>query len=113
VRRPVISALGVYLHQIWMLWLGSASSAASAWAWATSRRYRTLVKWFPDRRGMATGMAIMGFGRRRDDRRAAGRSPDEVLRDATSVGVWETFLTMPPSAVFMPPARSLPAPPTG
>ncbi len=22
----------------------------------------TLVKWFPDRRGMATGMAIMGFG---------------------------------------------------
>lgn len=22
----------------------------------------TLVKWFPDRRGMATGLAIMGFG---------------------------------------------------
>jgi hypothetical protein len=40
----------------------TASSAASAWASATSRRVSTLVKWFPDRPGMATGMAIMGFG---------------------------------------------------
>ena len=30
----------------------------------------TLIRWFPDRRGMATGMAIMGFGGRRNNRRS-------------------------------------------
>ena len=37
-------------------------SAASARDWATSRPVSTLIKWFPDRRGMATGFAIMGYG---------------------------------------------------
>src|SRR5499425_3357217 len=46
----VISAIGVYEHQLWLIWLGSISPVS------------TLIKWFPDRRGMATGMAIMGFG---------------------------------------------------
>ena len=40
----------------------------------------TLIKWFPDRRGMATGLAIMGFGGWRDDRLAAGGSADAALR---------------------------------
>jgi MFS family permease len=54
----------------------------------------TLIKWFPDRRGMATGMAIMGFG--------GGALIGSPLADMlmkrfatpTSVGVFETFLTM-------------------
>jgi MFS family permease len=54
----------------------------------------TLIKWFPDRRGMATGMAIMGFG--------GGAMIGAPLADMlmkhyatpTSVGVWETLLTM-------------------
>jgi MFS family permease len=54
----------------------------------------TLIKWFPDRRGMATGMAIMGFG--------GGAMIGAPLADLlmkrfatpTSVGVWETFVTM-------------------
>ena len=57
-----IGAIGVGWHLLWLFWLGTASSAASALASAISRRCPTLLKWFPDRRGLATGMAIMGFG---------------------------------------------------
>ena len=54
----------------------------------------TLIKWFPDRRGMATGMAIMGFG--------GGAMIGTPLADLlmryfqtpASVGVWETFAVM-------------------
>jgi MFS family permease len=53
-----------------------------------------LIKWFPDRRGMATGMAIMGFG--------GGAMIGSPLADllmkhfatAGSVGVWQTFVTL-------------------
>jgi hypothetical protein len=54
----------------------------------------TLIKWFPDRRGMATGLAIMGFG--------GGAMIGTPLADAlmrrfatpASVGVWETFVVL-------------------
>ena len=52
----------------------------------------TLVKWFPDRRGMATGMAIMGFG----GGAMIGAPLADLLmnyyKTPTSVGVWQTFL---------------------
>ena len=54
----------------------------AAWASATSRPVSTLIKWFPDRPGMATGMAIMGFGGGAMIGSAAGRSADGPLRDA-------------------------------
>ncbi len=38
-----------------------ARSVVSGWDWATLAG-STLISWFPDRPGMATGMAIMGFG---------------------------------------------------
>ena len=54
----------------------------------------TLVKWFPDRRGMATGMAIMGFG----GGAMIGAPLADLLmnhyKSPTSSGVWETFVTM-------------------
>src|ERR1700712_5043114 len=54
----------------------------------------TLVKWFPDRRGMATGMAIMGFG----GGAMIGAPLADILmnyfKTSTSVGVWETFVAM-------------------
>ena len=54
----------------------------------------TLIKWFPDRPGMATGMAIMGFGGG-----ALIAAPLSVMlmahfKTATSNGVLETFVTM-------------------
>lgn len=58
----LISALGVYTHQIWLMWLGSGVIGGIGLGLGYISPVSTLIKWFPDRRGMATGMAIMGFG---------------------------------------------------
>jgi len=90
----VISAFGVYIHQIWLMWLGSGVIGGIGLGLGYISPVSTLIKWFPDRRGMATGMAIMGFGGG-----ALVGSPlaDKLMKyyaTPTSVGVWETFLTM-------------------
>jgi MFS family permease len=89
-----ISALGIKLHQIWLLWLGSGVIGGCGLGLGYISPVSTLIKWFPDRRGMATGMAIMGFGGG-----ALIGSPlaDQLMRHyatPTSVGVYQTFLTM-------------------
>jgi MFS family permease len=90
----MISALGVHLHQIWMLWLGSGVIGGCGLGLGYISPVSTLIKWFPDRRGMATGLAIMGFG----GGAMIGSPLANVLmnhyRTPTSVGVWETFVTM-------------------
>jgi MFS family permease len=58
----LISAVGVILHQLWLLWIGSGVIGGIGLGLGYISPVSTLVKWFPDRRGMATGMAIMGFG---------------------------------------------------
>jgi MFS family permease len=90
----LISALGVQLHQIWLLWLGSGVIGGCGLGLGYISPVSTLIKWFPDRRGLATGMAIMGFG--------GGAMIGAPLADIlmkhfatpTSVGVKETFVTM-------------------
>ncbi|VFR19603.1 MFS permease [plant metagenome] len=90
----LISALGVYLHQMWMLWLGSGVIGGIGLGLGYISPVSTLIKWFPDKRGMATGMAIMGFG---GGAMIGAPLADVLMRHfATpdSVGVWQTFLTM-------------------
>ncbi len=58
----MISALGIYLHIIWLLYLGSGVLGGIGLGLGYISPVSTLIKWFPDRPGMATGMAIMGFG---------------------------------------------------
>ena len=58
----LISAFGVYSHQIWLLWLGSGVIGGIGLGLGYISPVSTLIKWFPDRRGVATGLAIMGFG---------------------------------------------------
>ncbi len=58
----MISALGVALHQLWLIWLGSGVIGGIGLGLGYISPVSTLIKWFPDRRGLATGMAIMGFG---------------------------------------------------
>src|SRR6266508_3688937 len=90
----LISALGVHLHQIWLLWVGSGVIGGCELGLGYISPVSTLIKWFPDRRGMATGMAIMGFG--------GGAMIGAPLADwlmklyetSTSVGVQETFVTI-------------------
>ncbi len=58
----IIAALGVFLHQLWIIWLGLGFVGGVGLGLGYISPVSTLIKWFPDRRGMATGMAIMGFG---------------------------------------------------
>jgi MFS family permease len=111
----LISAFGVYSHQIWLMWLGSGVIGGIGLGLGYISPVSTLIKWFPERRGMATGMAIMGFGGG-----ALVGSPlaDKLMRyfaTPTSVGVWETFVAM--AAIYfvfmMAGALGYRVPPTG
>jgi MFS family permease len=57
-----IAALGVHLHQLWLIYFGYGAVGGCGLGLGYIAPVSTLVKWFPDRPGMATGMAIMGFG---------------------------------------------------
>src|SRR6516165_5562820 len=56
----LISAAGVVMHQLWLMWLGSGVIGGIGLGLGYISPVSALIKWFPDRRGMATGMAIMG-----------------------------------------------------
>jgi MFS family permease len=89
-----ISALGVYLHNIWLVYLGYGVFGGIGLGIGYISPVSTLIKWFPDKPGMATGMAIMGFGGG-----AMIGSPLAVnllnrFSSETSAGVWETMLVM-------------------
>lgn len=58
----LVGALGIHLHQLWLLYLGYGVIGGCGLGLGYVSPVSTLVRWFPDRRGMATGMAIMGFG---------------------------------------------------
>jgi MFS family permease len=58
----LVAALGVHLHQIWLVYLGYGVIGGIGLGLGYISPVATLVRWFPDRPGMATGLAIMGFG---------------------------------------------------
>ncbi|WP_062224165.1 OFA family MFS transporter [Aureimonas sp. D3] len=90
----VISALGIYVHQLWLMWLGSGIIGGVGLGLGYISPVSTLIKWFPDRRGMATGMAIMGFG---GGAMIGSPLADMLMRHfatAQGVGVWQTFLVL-------------------
>jgi MFS family permease len=90
----LVSAAGIHLHQLWIIYLGYGVLGGCGLGIGYISPVSTLIKWFPDRPGMATGMAIMGFGGG-----ALIAAPLSVLlikhfATATSNGVLETFVTM-------------------
>jgi MFS family permease len=90
----VVAAIGVMTHQLWLMWLGAGVIGGVGLGLGYISPVSTLIKWFPDRRGMATGMAIMGFG----GGAMIGAPLANLLMNAfktdVSVGVWQTFLVM-------------------
>ncbi len=58
----LISAIGVATHQLWIIYLGYGVLGGCGLGIGYISPVKTLITWFPDRPGMATGMAIMGFG---------------------------------------------------
>jgi MFS family permease len=90
----LVSAFGVYIHNLWVVYLGYGVLGGIALGIGYISPVSTLIKWFPDRPGMATGMAIMGFGGG-----AFIASPLSVwlmgkFSTASHVGVAETFIVL-------------------
>jgi len=89
-----VAAIGVKLHQLSIVYLGYGVIGGIGLGLGYISPVSTLIKWFPDRPGMATGMAIMGFGGG-----AMIGSPLSVFlmdkfKTPTSVGVMETFVAL-------------------
>jgi MFS family permease len=90
----LVAALGVYMHNLWVIYLGYGVIGGIGLGLGYISPVSTLIKWFPDRPGMATGMAIMGFGGA-----AFIASPLSVwlmrqFSTPTHVGVAETFIVL-------------------
>ncbi|MBV1922573.1 MAG: OFA family MFS transporter [Flavobacteriaceae bacterium] len=90
----LVSAIGIYFHQIWLLYLGSGVLGGIGLGLGYISPVSTLIKWFPDRPGMATGMAIMGFGGGAMIASPLSVHLMEFYESSTSNGVYETFITM-------------------
>ena len=90
----LIGALGIELHNLWVVYFGYGVLGGCGLGIGYITPVSTLISWFPDRRGMATGMAIMGFGGG-----ALVASPLSVLlmkqfASPTSTGVAQTWLVL-------------------
>jgi len=88
----LISAYGISAHQLWLMWLGSGVIGGIGLGLGYISPVSTLIKWFPDRRGMATGMAIMGFGGGAMIGSPLANILMNYFRTPASVGVWQTFV---------------------
>jgi MFS family permease len=58
----LVGALGIATTQLWLLYLGYGVLGGIGLGIGYISPVSTLIKWFPDRPGLATGLAIMGFG---------------------------------------------------
>jgi MFS family permease len=90
----LVAAMGVHSHALWLVYLGYGVIGGIGLGIGYISPVSTLIKWFPDRPGMATGLAIMGFGGG-----AMIGSPLAVwlmhsFAGPASIGVAETFVVM-------------------
>ena len=90
----LIGALGVNMHQLWLMWLGAGVLGGVGLGLGYISPVSTLIKWFPDHRGMATGFAIAGFGGGAMIGAPLANILINYFKTPTSVGVWETFVAM-------------------
>jgi MFS family permease len=89
-----VASLGVSLHQIWLVYLGHGLLGGIGLGLGYISPVSTLIKWFPDRPGMATGMAIMGFGGGAMIASPLAVTLMDYFQSASSTGVAQTFLVM-------------------
>jgi MFS family permease len=90
----IVSAFGIHLHQLWLLYLGYGVLGGCGLGIGYISPVSTLIKWFPDRPGMASGLAIMGFGGGALIAAPLSVMLMEHFKTAKSTGVLETFVTM-------------------
>lgn len=84
----ITAGFGIQLEMLWLLYVGYGVLGGIGLGVGYITPVSTLVKWFPDRRGMATGLAIMGFG-------FAAMIASPVMRMLIeSVGIPNTFFIL-------------------
>jgi MFS family permease len=89
-----VSSIGVQTHQLWLIYLGYGVIGGIGLGLGYISPVSTLIKWFPDRPGMATGMAIMGFGGGAIIGAPLARNLMDHFKTDHNLGVGPTFLTM-------------------
>ena len=94
-----LTALGVHLHQLWLMWLGGGVIGGVGLGLGYISPVSTLIKWFPDRRGLATGLAIMGFGGGAMIGAPLATKLMALFRTNTDVGVAPTLLVL--AAIYL------------
>jgi len=90
----MISAVGIAQHQLWLLYLGYGALGGCGLGIGYISPVSTLIKWFPDRPGMATGLAIMGFGGGALIAAPMSVALMDHFKTATSNGVLQAFIVM-------------------
>ncbi|MGG7516948.1 OFA family MFS transporter [Allorhizobium undicola] len=90
----LVAAVGVMTHQLWLMWLGAGVIGGIGLGLGYISPVSTLIKWFPDRRGMATGMAIMGFGGGAMIGAPLANLLMNIFKSDAGPGVWQTFIVM-------------------
>ena len=90
----LVAALGVFTHQLWLLYAGYGVFGGVGLGLGYLAPIATMIKWFPDRRGAASGMAIMGFGGGAMIATPLSKHLMDFFRTPTSVGITETFIAM-------------------
>jgi MFS family permease len=90
----LVSAAGVQTHQLWLVLVGYGVIGGCGLGLGYITPVSTLIKWFPDRRGMATGMAIMGFGGGAMIAAPLSTALMSRFSSSTSVGVAPAFVVL-------------------
>jgi MFS family permease len=90
----LVAAFGVKLHNFFIVSLGYGLLGGIGMGLGYVAPVKTLINWFPDRPGMATGMAIMGFGGGAMIGSPLAVALMDHFRSASSMGVWQTFAAM-------------------
>jgi len=90
----MVAALGIQLHSIGIVYLGYGVLGGIGLGLGYISPVSTLIKWFPDRPGMATGMAIMGFGGGAMIGSPLALALMAKFSSPTHIGVAETFVVM-------------------
>ena len=90
----LISAFGVAVHSLALVYLGYGVLGGIGLGLGYISPVSTLVKWFPDRPGLATGLAIMGFGGGALIGAPLGVELMGHFKSSSSVGVKETLLVL-------------------
>ncbi|HCT1902574.1 TPA: OFA family MFS transporter [Klebsiella aerogenes] len=90
----LLATVAIYFHQLWLLWLGAGVIGGVGLGLGYISPVSTLLRWFPDKRGMAAGMAIMGFGGGALVGAPLANWLINFFADGQESGVWQSILAL-------------------